>query len=413
MFELPDAEANLFRYAHLVFVALTFGGIALLMRELYRPIWLLGLSLATLCLAVSTLSVAASVLIDYNGALAMCVVVWLTWAFVRADREPRYLPLVGVLLALTFSVGLGVGAAAVLGLLLWTLLFHRSAFIRDALALAAGLVLFLVAFWLFSLAGHFPFSQPFLHNFQRAALQTPVSSRLVAVFKYLRWYVERIGSVAIVIALLLAARRLVQVQTRHSGQAKHHPLEETRRLLTPTLVLVALLSQASLSGDAYGFPKYIAFALPLLFAFIGGEVAELAQGRRARWLAATLASLLVISLVLPTAQALRRPGGTLYMAGEQGFAQAAQALADNSQPSEIILGSKDLSFYAERKFVQWSEPLWTDPRQLVERVRAEDIRLAGASQGQLATASPELAAWLADHAVLIASPGDNRVYSLR
>ena len=169
-----------------------------------------------------------------------------------------------------------------------------------------------------------------------------------------------------------------------------------------------------MSGDAYGFPKYIAFALPLLFAFIGGEVAEAGPGSAlcAR-LAATLASLLVISLVLPTAQALRRPGRTLYMAGEQGFLQAAGALAANTVPDETFLGSKDLSFYAGRKFVQWSGALWTDPRQLGDRVRAQNIRLAAATQGQLTTASPGLAAWLAEHAVLIASHGDNRVYLLR
>ena len=66
--DLPVADANLFRYAHLVLVALMFGGIAMLMRELYTTAWLLGLSLATLLLAASTFSVAASVLVDYNGA---------------------------------------------------------------------------------------------------------------------------------------------------------------------------------------------------------------------------------------------------------------------------------------------------------------------------------------------------------
>ena len=124
--EIPDAQANLFRYSHLVYVALMLLGIAALMRELYRPVWFLGLALATLFLACSSLAVRASVLVDYNGALAMSAAVWVAWAFLRASRESRYFPLAAAGLALSFLVGLGVGTSLALGLLLWSLLFRRA-----------------------------------------------------------------------------------------------------------------------------------------------------------------------------------------------------------------------------------------------------------------------------------------------
>ena len=101
------------------------------------------------------------------------------------------------------------------------------------------------------------------------------------------------------------------------------------------------------------------------------------------------------------------------MAGEQGFLQAAQAVAANSLPGETFLGSKDLSFYAGRNFVQWSGRLMSDPSYLQARLSAEQIRLAATNQGQLATASREVSAWVAEHAALIVEFGDNRVYRLQ
>jgi hypothetical protein len=227
---------------------------------------------------------------------------------------------------------------------------------------------------------------------------------------------EQIGAVAIVVAFILAAwgsLRPATMQPTASDPAESDALRARRRLFAPTLVAVALLSQASLSADAWGFPKYIALALPLLFAFLGGEIAVLIGRRQQRWLAITLAFLLVLSLGLQTVQSLRRPGGTLYMAGEQGFLEAVQVLMANTMPDDVFLGSKDTSFYAGRDFVQWSGPLLADPVQLEDRVRTEGIRFIAASQGQIATVSQQVATWLAEHSSVIAEPGDHRVYQLR
>ena len=184
-------------------------------------------------------------------------------------------------------------------------------------------------------------------------------------------------------------------------------------MLLPSLAIVAFLSAAGLSGDAWGFPKYVAYAAPLAFAFVGGELAALASGPRSRWAAVALALLMVGSLAFQTAAGLRRPGGTLYLAGEPGFREAASALSANLGTDEVFLGNKDASFYADRKFLQWSGSLWTDVALLQQRVAEKQARLAAASAAQLAAASPEVASWLAEHAELIASPEDNRVYRIR
>ena len=408
---LPDAQAHLFRYAHLALVALMLGGLAALLRELYRPAWFLGLALTTLFLGCSSLAARAAVLIDYNGALAMAVAVWVAWAFLVADRAPRAAPLAAGLLALSFLTGLGVGAALSIGLLGWSLVLRRSSFPRHALTVVAGIAAFLIAFFVFARAGHFPFSQPFLHNFQRAALSAPLAQRFAATLHYAGWYLREIGVAAAAAAALLAALRLVR---RHPGaRSAGEAGAPARALLPPTLALAALLTQAALSADAWGFPKYIAFALPLLFAFIGGELAALSQHRRSRWAAAALAAVLVAALTWQSVEVLRRPGGTLYLAGEQGFLDAAAALRANLGPDEVFLGSKDASFYAGRKFAQWSGSLWTDRGLLEQRVTDEGARLAAASAGQLAAASPDVVAWLAERGILIANPGDQRVYRIR
>ncbi len=362
-----------------------------------------------LLLACSSLAVAASILVDYNGALAMCVAAWLTWAFLRADRNPRYTPPAAVLLALTFGVGLGVGLAGLAGVLLWVVAFRRSAFIRHAATLLAGVAIFLIAFWLAAQLGRFPFSQPFLHNFQRAALHTPLGVRLAAVLHYVRWYLVEIGWIPVVAALFLGGWRLVRLRAR-PGDAT---TDGARALLLPSIVLVTLVSQAALSADAYGFPKYIAFAVPLLFAFLGGELACLIAGSRWRWPAAGLAALLVVSLGLQTAAMLRRPGGTLYMAGEQRFGAAAAAVAANTAPDEVVLSSKDVGFYAGRKFIQWTGNLLTNRALLEQRLAGEQVRLAAANQAQLGSAGPEVAEWLADQGAPIDAPGDWRLYRLR
>lgn len=415
-FELPHAQANLFRYSHLIYVAFMFGGLAMLLRELYRPVWSYALPLTTVFLACSGLAVAASTLVDYNGALAMCVVVWLAWAFLRADREPRHAPLAAVLLAFTFGVGLGIAASTLLGLLLWTVCFHRSALIRHAITFLAGATLFLIVFWLSAQAAHFPFSQPFLHNFQRAALQTPLSSRLVATFRHLGWYAEEIGLIAVGAGLLLCVWRFLSDRSVPvtAGAADVLGFASCARVfLLPTLVLVALFSQAALSADAYGFPKYIAFALPLLFAFLGGELVRHTAQPRSRWFAAATALSVLLSLGVKTGDMLRNPSGTLYMAGEQGFFAAAKVVAALTGPDEVILVSKDLAFYSDRRFIQWSGSLLQNPTLLQQRIVTEQVHLAAVSQNQLASASPEVAQWLAEHAVIAASPGDFRVYRLR
>jgi hypothetical protein len=110
---------------------------------------------------------------------------------------------------------------------------------------------------------------------------------------------------------------------------------------------------------------------------------------------------------------MRKPAGTLYMAGEQGFLAAVDAVVANSRPDEVLLGSKDLSFYTDRRFVQWSGNLLTNQAMLQQRLAAKQVHLIVASKGQFAAASPEVARWLAEHTLLVANPGDQLVYRVR
>lgn len=415
VFDLPTAEASLFRYTHLLYVLLMFAGLAALMRELYPSTWFLGFSLTMLSLASSRLTVAASSLIDYNGALAMSVVVWLVWALLVADRHSRAAPRVVILMALTFGVGLGVGTAVLLGLLLWSMIFHRSALLRHAFELLLGAALFVVVLWLVAQLARFPFSQPFLHNFQRAELPTPLSSRLLAIVEYTGWYVDEISLVAVGVALLLCILHLARQRAHHEtmGAARPDCLQlDSRVLLLPTIVLTTVLSQAALRADAYGFPKYIAFALPLLFAFIGGELAGFVARGRGRWAAAAAVFLLIVSLLAQTADRLQQPGGTLYMAGEEGFVAAADAVAANTPRDEVFLGSKDLAFYANRKFIQWSGNLLVKLPLLEQRLANQRVQTLAASEGHLAGASSKVLEWLTEKAVVVTSPADFRVYRL-
>ncbi len=399
LFESPVAQPALLRYTNLVYVLGMLIGMGVLVRELYRPAWLLGLGLATVLLATNSLAVRAGLLVDYNGALAQCIAVWAAWAFLRADRQQRVLPLAIALLALTFAVGLGVGVSILLGLLLWALLFRRrSALIRPIAAITGGVLLFVAVFWLLAQIADLPFSQPFLHNFQRAGLQAPLADRLNAVIRFSGWYVREIGLVAVVLGLSLGLNLL-------RGQ-------ETDRLLLPVLVLVTIVSQASLSGDAYGFPKYIAFALPLLAALIGGELGLLAQAPRWRYAAVALFLMMSFAQAWQSHEILARPGGTLYMRGEQGFLSFAKAVAANSQPSDTLLSSKDLAFYADRQFVEWYGALLTDASVLERRVKNEQVTVIAGSRAQLSAASPDVAAWVSARAVPILADGDFQLLRL-
>lgn len=409
VFDLPIAQASLFRYTHLVPIALLLAGMALLLRELHRPGWLLGLGLGTLFLACNELAVSASILIDYNGALAMCLATWLTWVVLRTDSQPRFWPLAAVMLALAFWVGLGVGMALWLGMAFWVVIFRRPTLTRHALVLGAGVGLFLGSFWLAAQLGHFPFSQPFLHNFQRAALQTSLSSRLAMVFHYTGWYVREIGPLAVLTALLLAVETLLP---RRRPEPLIESLARSRALLPPLLVVVALLSQAALGADAWGFPKYIAFCLPLLLAFTAGELAaSITRGRRP-WLAIALAALLVGSSAWQSSQALNQAGGTLYVTGEPGFLEATNAVARLSQPDEVILGSKDLAFYANRHFIEWSGALQQNLPLLQSRLAEQHVHLAVASENQLNATALPVRVWLTENAELVATVGANRIYRL-
>lgn len=399
LFESAIAQPALLRYTNLIYALGMLIGMGVLIRELYRPAWLLGLGLAAVLLATNSLAVRAGLLVDYNGALAQCGVVWAAWAFLRLDLQPLAMPFAIVLLALTFAIGLGVGVSTLLGLLLWALLFRRRyALIRSIAAITGGVLLFVAVFWLLAQVADLPFSQPFLHNFQRADLQAPVASRLNAVVRFSSWYVREIGLVTVVIGLLLGLNLLRS--------------QEAGRRLLPVLVLVAIISQASLSGDAYGFPKYIAFALPLLAVLIGGELSMLAQAPCWRYAAVGLFLVMSLAQVWQAQEILARPGGTLYMRGEQGFLSFAKAVAADSQPGDTLLSSKDLAFYAGRQFVEWHGALLTDASVLERRVKNEQVTFIAGSRVQFSAASPDVAAWVSARAVPILVDGDFQLLRL-
>jgi len=383
----PENSIGL-RAFNLVFWVGMLLGLVALSRELYprvaRPVFLLTLILYGL----NGLAIRGAVLIDYSATLAPCIAVWFAYGFVHAGRTKSFSLGLAVVVFLAWFTSLGVAVALCLGAAVYGLVFARP---RPPwtiwLSLIVGTGAFLPAFWIFCHVLELPFSQPFLHNFARAGIQLSlhgIVGQIQGTVTYVGRYLQEFGWLACVISLLFVARNLVP----------NRP--DLSRGFLPTMVTVGLLSQGYLKADAYGFYKYIVFLLPLFFLYLAGEGIAWFRVAEPRWrkVLAALGALLLVTSLISAVHWIRRPGGTLYNPAEQGILAAAQWVQLASPPDAVILSPKDVGFFAERKFIQWSGGYLTDVALLQTDVEKEAVQFAVNTATTLESVSPAVRAYL-------------------
>ena len=252
-----------------------------------------------------------------------------------------------------------------------------------------------------------PFSQPFLHNLQRAGARldlTALAAKASAAIEYSTgFYSREVGYPAILPGTGLLTRFLVERQAFRTPQ----------RLFIPIMLVVGFLMQGSLRADAYGFPKYILFLLPLLFVYLAGEVLDVLSTASSSRLGKTVAGVALIAVIVvqigTSIAALNRPGGTLYFAGEQGIAAAGQRLSALTAADETIMSPKDVAFFAQRKFVQWAGATLTNVDLLRSRIDAENIRYLASNTAAFNAVSPDVAAYLRSTFAIRAQDGNFQV----
>ncbi len=246
---------------------------------------------------------------------------------------------------------------------------------RALASVAIGTAVFPPLYWLFSRLFDLPFSQPFIYAFSRAGGGAGgLADTVAAVWRYSLWYSQEIGLWLVGAALLLFVASLVN----------RRAIERPALALAPLLAFAGILSQAAARGDAFHFPKYVYFTVPLLCVFVAGEFVTLLAGagserRAGRWVAGAAAVALIALLGLSAAQSwrsLQAPGGTLYDPGEVGLVEAAQAARAEAPPDAILLARKDAGFFAQRQFIEWEGPLLTDPALLEQTIEQYGIRYA-------------------------------------
>lgn len=376
-------------YTTLVKLSL-IAGMATLSRQIYprsAPLVMLG---ASILFALNHLSIRGTVLVDYNAALAPCIAVWFTCAFLRSMRCHRLDFGLGLCILLAFMTSLGVGVSLLGGALAYTCIAARNPKPWPVLvSVFGGTVLFFPVFWIFCRIAGLPFSQPFLHNFARAGIQPNliwVYRNLSVIARYTMFYSREIGLLLIISAILL---------TLHLAWSRRCQSNSMRGLL-PTLLCVGFLAQAVLGAEAYGFVKYIIFLLPWLFVFVAGELLLIFESplwsRRALVIATWV--VLIVGGSIGVLRSVREPGGTLYNRGEQGIVAAAHTVRDLSASNETTLAPKDVAFFAERKFVQWHGVYLSDVALLQARVETDSIKWAVISAGAMNALPEPLYAYL-------------------
>jgi hypothetical protein len=399
LFPLTPATSADLRYFNLVFAAAMFAGMAALARELYGRRGLAATALAIGLYALNSLAVRGTLLIDYNATLGPCAAVWMAWAYARTQRRQIYNGELAVTTALVFYASLGIGACMVAGTLLHAVLW--SARRREASrlwpiagAMALGMVAFLVSFLVFCRVAGLPFTQPFLHNLQRLSAGpglTPHSLRdwLLVLITYLGFFGREIGYTTLLAAGSLA---LTQIYRRDL-------LQSPGRSFLPLMAGMSLVSFAALRGDAYGFPKYILFALPLMFVWLAGDSLELiGAGDHLAWprRELTVTALAAIGLISGAHSwtVMHASGSTIFNSGEQGVVAAARSLHNATTPDEIVLSDIDVAFLAGRQYVAWTLPLLTDIEKLQARVAEAHIKHAVISTAMLNATTPEVKAYI-------------------
>jgi hypothetical protein len=390
IFPLTPDNSVLLRYFNLVFSIGIVAGLAVLSRQLYpsksRWVFLVALGLYTL----NSLAVRGSLLIDYNATLGPCVTLWFVSSYLHSEYH-RHLDWKLILMALLVPfTSLGIAASQLMGVLVYMILFFRRRISSGpVISTALGTIIFFPAFWVFCRLFQLPFTQPFLHNISRAGVNLSLAwliNQIGTGWVYSQMYIQEIGVwVVIMFAGLFARAALTQ-----------NALRSPTRNFVPILVLVGLCSQAGLGAEAYGFPKYILFLLPLIFVYLAGEALN-ALGTSSRTWRVIIGASLAIAVLTTTVQSVHtilQPGSTLYNKGEQGIMPIAQVLRADSSPDEIILSAKDVGFFAERKFVQWTGARLTDTAFVRAVVNERDIRYLVVPTSLLNTAPDALADFL-------------------
>ena len=406
---LTVENSALLRYFNLIFSIGIFAGMATLSHELYRRRLGPTIALAFALYALNSLAIRGTILIDYNATLGPCVAVWFAVAYLRSER--RHSPHVGLglLTVLAFSTGLGIGLALLAGTLVYVIIVGRiNRPWRSLASIGIGFLAFFPVFLVFSRLLGLPFSQPFLHNLQRAGAQldlTALAAKADAAIKYSTgFYSREVGYQAILLGAGLLIRLFMERQAFRTPQ----------RVFIPIMVIVSFLMQGSLRADAYGFPKYILFLLPLLLVYLVGEVLDVLFAASSSRLGKTATGVALVAVIVvqlgASIAAFNRPGGTLYFAGEQGIVAAGQRISALTAADETIMSPKDVAFFARRKFVQWYGTPLIDIRFLQSRLAAEHIRYVASSTAMLNTASPDVATYLRTAFAIEAQDDDFRVW---
>ncbi len=370
---LTPESSHLLRYFNLVFSISIFIGMFVLSRELYSIRHHKVFLLASLLYALNSLAVRGSTLIDYNATIGPCAAIWFVIASLHAERKTRISWELAVSTVWMLFTGLGIAVSLLLGLgmhsLLRLVIGHRRNPGQIILSATLGTGIFVTSFFALCQMLQIPFSQPFLHNIAR--VQTVTGSpwspqQFSTLWTHLWWYSKEIGLLAVIIWVFLSSR------TVFGG-----PKLVYRRLLVPFAIAVGLISQASLAANAYWFPKYILFVLPLLFLSIAGEGTILASGCSWKETAFTATLLLlVLTNGLNSLHWLLQPGSTLYSPGERGVLQIAHTLQAATSPDDIVLCRKDIGFFSHRKFIEWSGRLLSDVNLLQTRASESNVQYA-------------------------------------
>ena len=372
VFPLTPANSELLRYFNLVFSIATMAGMIKLSVILY-PRHYRTVSVGALAFyGLNSLNIRGSSLIDYSATLAPCIAVWFSIACVQAREEQRRISvrLVAVTI-LTLFTGFGVATAILIGAAAWALVFQLRRLPRSVLgSLVLGSAAFVPLFWLFCALLDLPFIQPFIYNFWRSGIEPSnpwMAGRVEMTLRYVALYSREMGLLAVLTVALLALRAVLTREAFGEGAG---------RVLLPVLIATTLFIHAYIGANAWGFMKYILYALPLLFVYLVGEVVLIAGGASSRIqiaAAAFLLCLLVVQLTV-TVPMIRHPGGNLYLSQDQGVVDAGRAVQAAAAPEEVILSPKDIAFFAERRFVDWFGWKLGDPVYLERSIQRYDIR---------------------------------------
>jgi hypothetical protein len=402
LFPFPVEASAQIRYFNLIFTAGILAGMAALSRQLYPGQTRPTLALAFILYGLNNLAIRGTILIDYNATLAPCVAMWFAIAYLQSTRHQRgYLGL-GLTALAAFATSLGLIVTLLIGTAIHLLILsRRNRPWRTLFALAAGTLTFLPLFWIVCRLGHLPFSQPFLHNIQRAAPSLHLANLTLGDIFGL--YAREVGYAPLWLGAGLTARLLLHRETS----------DRLGRAFLPLLMLTGTLIHGVLRAEAYGFPKYILFLLPWLSVYLAGEsvnwMTERPKPAFAR-LSIGLALAIVIAWQGITSwKALSRPGGTLYFAGEQGILAIAHRVQEQTSPDETILSPKDVAFYAQRKFVPWPSTFIRDVSVLQDRLTRGSARVIAINDTLFYAVAPEVASFLDSHFSIEAQEGSFRI----